>query len=69
MVLLWRSGSSPFLLEDTIQASPQMRAGLCYISGIGLPVLHLHHAAEAHEGHSEDTGGDEGDGNALHRGG
>lgn len=32
-------------------------------------VLHLHHAAEAHEGHSEDTGGDEGDGNALHRGG
>ena len=32
-------------------------------------VLHLHHAAEAHEGHSEDAGGDEGDGNALHRGG
>ena len=32
-------------------------------------LLHLHHAAEAHEGHSEDAGGDEGDGNALHRGG
>ena len=31
--------------------------------------LHLHHAAEAHKGHSEDAGGDEGDGNALHRGG
>ena len=31
-------------------------------------VLHLHHAAKAHEGHSEDAGGDEGDGNALHRG-
>lgn len=31
--------------------------------------LHLHHAAEAHEGHSEDAGGDEGDGDALHRGG
>ena len=31
--------------------------------------LHLHHAAEAHEGHSEDTGRDEGDGNAFHRGG
>lgn len=29
-------------------------------------VLHLHHAAEAHEGHSEDAGGDERDGNALH---
>ena len=37
--------------------------------GGGLCSLHLHHAAEAHEGHSEDTGGDEGDGNALHRGG
>ena len=34
-----------------------------------MPVLHLHHAAEAHEGHGKDTGGDEGDGNALHRGG
>ena len=34
-----------------------------------MSALHLHHAAEAHEGHSEDTGGDEGDGNALHRGG
>ena len=32
-------------------------------------VLHLHHAAEAHEGHSEDAGGDERDGNAFHRGG
>ena len=31
--------------------------------------LHLHHTAEAHEGHSEDAGGDKGDGNALHRGG
>ena len=31
--------------------------------------LHLHHAAEDHEGHSKDAGGDEGDGNALHRGG
>lgn len=36
---------------------------------VGSSVLHLHHAAEAHEGHSEDAGGDEGDGNALHRGG
>ena len=34
-----------------------------------MSVLHLHHAAEAHEGHSEDAGGDEGDGDALHRGG
>lgn len=34
-----------------------------------LAVLHLHHTAEAHEGHSEDTGGDESDGDALHRGG
>ena len=34
-----------------------------------MSALHLHHAAEAHEGHSEDAGGDEGDGNALHRGG
>ena len=50
---------------------PARRCGLAstYISGIGLRVLHLHHAAEAHEGHSEDAGGDEGDGNALHRGG
>ena len=32
-------------------------------------VLHLHHAAEAHEGHGKDTGGDECDGDALHRGG
>ena len=31
-----------------------------------MTVLHLHHAAEAHEGHSKDAGGDEGDGNALH---
>ena len=31
--------------------------------------LHLHHAAEAHEGHGEDAGGDEGDGDTLHRGG
>ena len=31
--------------------------------------LHLHHAAEAHEGHGEDPGGDECDGDALHRGG
>lgn len=34
-----------------------------------MSVLHLHHAAEAHEGHGEDASGDEGDGNALHRGG
>ena len=34
-----------------------------------MSVLHLHHAAEAHEGHGEDAGGDEGDGDALHRGG
>ena len=27
MVLLRRSGSSPFLLEDTIPASPHLRAG------------------------------------------
>ena len=39
---------------------------LGFMAGGG--VLHLHHAAEAHEGHSEDAGGDEGDGNALHRG-
>ena len=32
-------------------------------------LLHLHHAAEAHEGHSEDAGGDEGDGDTFHRGG
>ena len=32
----------------------------------GLYCLHLHHAAEAHESHSEDASGDEGDGNALH---
>ena len=31
--------------------------------------LHLHHTAEAHEGHGEDAGGDECDGDALHRGG
>lgn len=34
-----------------------------------MSALHLHHAAEAHKGHSEDAGGDEGDGNAFHRGG
>ena len=34
-----------------------------------MPVLHLHHAAEAHEGHGEDAGGDERDGDTLHRGG
>ena len=31
--------------------------------------LHLHHAAEAHESHGKDAGGDERDGDALHRGG
>jgi len=31
--------------------------------------LHLHHTAEAHEGHGKDAGGDERDGDALHRGG
>lgn len=34
-----------------------------------MSTLHLHHAAEAHEGHGEDAGGDEGDGDTLHRGG
>ena len=29
-------------------------------------LLHLHHTAEAHEGHGKDAGGDEGDGDALH---
>ena len=32
-------------------------------------LLHLDHAAEAHEGHGKDAGGDERDGDALHRGG
>lgn len=46
------------------------RVGRCRMLYVAVTaVLHLHHAAEAHEGHSEDTGGDEGDGNALHRGG
>ena len=55
--------------RETVLASPHIRAGQYYILGIGLCALHLHHAAEAHEGHGEDTGGDEGDGYALHRGG
>ena len=37
--------------------------------GLCLLVLHLHHTAEAREGHSKDAGGDERDGDALHRGG
>ena len=47
----------------------EYRLGVWDKSKGGLCVLHLHHTAEAHEGHSEDAGGDEGDGNALHRGG
>ena len=34
-----------------------------------MSALHLHHTAEAHEGHGKDASGDERDGNALHRGG
>ena len=34
-----------------------------------MSILHLHHAAEAHEGHGKDAGGDEGDGDTFHRGG
>lgn len=44
------------------------RSGNLFIGGKE-PALHLHHTAEAHESHSKDASGDEGDGNALHRGG
>ena len=47
----------------------ELGAVVCEGVWMGMSALHLHHATEAHEGHSEDAGGDEGDGNALHRGG
>lgn len=57
------------LTGESNTGQPHLRAGRYCFRLRAMSVLHLHHAAEAHKGHSEDAGGDEGDGNALHRGG
>ena len=52
-------------LGKIIPASSQMRTGR-YCRGGDLCTLHLHHTAEAHEGHGKDACGDESNGDAPH---
>lgn len=68
--MVLRRGSRGFLLpfarEKTIPASSQMRAGRYCMGEGACTLLHLHHTAEAHEGHRKDTCGDESNGDASH---